>query len=350
LLATLFQREGRAVRLAANGALALESARQCPPDLILLDIMMPDMDGYEVARRLKAETGLGSVPIIFVSGRTEVGDKLRAFQQGGVDFVTKPFHLEEVEARVETHLALRRQARELRESYRALKELEAARDGLFHMIVHDMPAPLMALSTALTLIEQDLPSGSVRAGQGVAFAQRAANELGAMAGELLDVSRLETGRMPLARGRRDLERTTREAMELIAPLAQNRPVKLLGPPAVEAVYDEDLVRRVVANLLCNAYKSTPDGSEVVVEVGREDDRARVTVKDCGPGIPPGFQSAIFQKFRPSDPGRKALGSGLGLAFCRLAVEAQGGSIQVVSEAGKGSSFSFTLPAEDAAAG
>jgi len=113
--------------------------------LILLDILMPEMDGYAVCERLKADEQLATIPIIFISALDETADKVKAFTVGGVDYVTKPFRFEEVEARVATHLELRRQKHLLQESYNRLREMETLRDGLVHMVVHDMRTPLTAI-------------------------------------------------------------------------------------------------------------------------------------------------------------------------------------------------------------
>ena len=130
VLAEMLKERGHIVRPVPSGKLALRAAQHDPPDLILLDIDMPDMDGYEVCRRLKADKRLSEVPVVFISGLTETMDKVKAFSVGGADYVTKPFQLEEVQARVETHLQLRRKQRELQVSYQQLRELEALRRQL----------------------------------------------------------------------------------------------------------------------------------------------------------------------------------------------------------------------------
>ena len=142
LLSDLLGEHGYEVRAVTNGRQALQAVERDPPDLILLDISMPEMDGYEVCRRLKASERSQDVPVIFLTALTDTADKVRAFEAGGVDYVTKPFQVEEVLARVKTHVALRRAQADLADSYARLRALEQLRDDLVHMVVHDMRSPL----------------------------------------------------------------------------------------------------------------------------------------------------------------------------------------------------------------
>ena len=153
LLSDLLGEQGYEVRAVTNGRQALQAVEHDPPDLILLDINMPEMDGYEVCRRLRATERSKDVPVIFLTALTDTADKVRAFDAGGVDYVTKPFQFEEVLARVKTHVALRRAQAALADSYKRLRALEQLRDDLVHMVVHDMRSPLTALLIDLRLLK-----------------------------------------------------------------------------------------------------------------------------------------------------------------------------------------------------
>lgn len=153
LLSAMLKREGYRVRPATSGKLAIEAALRAPPDLALLDIKMPGMDGFEVCARFKAAASLKDIPVIFISALRETSDKLAAFEAGGVDYVTKPFREREVQARVRAHLELRQQREQLRANLLRLQQLETLRDNLTHMIVHDLRAPLMAVDGHLKLLE-----------------------------------------------------------------------------------------------------------------------------------------------------------------------------------------------------
>ena len=165
LLSELLGEQGYEVRAVTNGRQALQAVEHDPPDLILLDINMPEMNGYEVCRRLKAQERSKDVPVIFLTALTDTADKVRAFDAGGVDYVTKPFQFEEVLARVKTHVALRRAQVELADSYTRLRALEQLRDDLVHMVVHDMRSPLPALLINLRLLRDGRPRSATTGGR-----------------------------------------------------------------------------------------------------------------------------------------------------------------------------------------
>jgi DNA-binding response OmpR family regulator len=156
LLDEFLRGQGYQTRLALSGRQALELARSSRPDLLLLDANMPNMTGYEVCEQLRADTALREVPILFLSAMVAVTDKVRAFRAGAVDYVTKPFELEEVAARVRTQLELGQQRRVLKSNFTRLRELEHLRDNLVHMIVHDLRSSLTTIGLSLALLEQRL--------------------------------------------------------------------------------------------------------------------------------------------------------------------------------------------------
>lgn len=336
LLGDMLRQQGYKVRPVPSGPLALQAARQKPPDLVLLDINMPGMNGYQVCEQLKADAALKDIPVIFISALDEVMDKVQAFSVGGVDYVTKPFQFEEVHARIRTHLALYRQERQLR-------ELERLRDSLVHMVVHDMRSPLFVIRMSLDLIQMRLPADASAMADLLQPAHKAIIGLSEMTTQLLDISRLETKQMPVSRQRGDLVQTVRETLAGVRTLADKRQVELLAPPACPLDYDRDLVTRIIANLLTNAFKFTPPTGKVTVTLSLAADQARVAVTDTGSGIAPEKLGQLFQKFSQLDVRDRRLGSGLGLAYCRLAVEAHGGKIGVDSDVGRGSTFWFSLP-------
>jgi signal transduction histidine kinase len=338
--------QGYRVFALPNGDMALHAAAEDPPDLILLDILMPGPDGYEVCTRLKAHPRLRDIPVIFLSALSESWDKVRAFQVGGVDYVTKPFQAEEVEARVQTHLELSRQRRELRASFERLRELEHLRDSLTQMIVHDLRSPLTVIGMTLELLGQFVPGDEPGVADLLTGARRGTQEMAGMIAQLLDISRMEAGQMPLRRLRGDLVELAEAAQQSVAPLAGQRRVVLQSAGPVIASHDGELVTRVLRNLLVNAFKFTPDGTEVRVCLGCDGGEARVTVTDSGGGIPAEDHAKIFEKFGQAGNRTKRQGTGLGLAFCKLAVAAHGGRIGVESQVGRGSTFWFTLPLEN----
>ena len=332
------------MRPAASGKIALQAAAHSLPDLILLDIKMPEMDGLEVCAQLKAVPALHDIPVIFISALHETEDKLKAFHAGGVDYVTKPFQAEEVQARVHTHLELRRQKIQLQENLLKLQKLEELRDNLTHMIVHDMRSPLMSLDGYLDMLQMFDQAGlSAKAKEYVAHARINANRVIHMADEMLTVSKLEEGNIELQLVACDLAEMLREVVGNYEIVRGRKSIQfVLHPGHFTVSVDRELIGRVLQNLMDNAMKFSPDDGVIKVAITDQDKLVRVEVADQGSGIPRGQQGLIFEKFKQLERQSGRSGVGLGLAFCKLAVEAHGGRIGVESETGKGSTFWFTL--------
>jgi len=352
LLNGMLKSRGYKARPVPDGEMALRAAKSDPPDLILLDINMPEMNGYEVCRSLKGDPTLAAIPVIFISALNETMDKVKAFGLGGVDYVTKPFQFEEVHARVETHLKLRqlqkeleRQNQQLKESYDRLRELETLRDNLVHLVVHDLRSPLAMMAGYVDLIKVKIAAKLNASEVGyIDVVGKHTAKLLDMVTTLLDVSRMEAGQMPLNRQACDLAGVAKEVTDSFSVLAGRRQLSiesLSGPLSVHA--DKDVLQRIIANLVGNAIKFTPDGGQIRVTIGRKDSMARVAVTDSGPGIPAEYHAKVFEKFGQVDKQARRHSTGLGLTFCKLAVHAHGGEIGVESEVGKGSTFWFALP-------
>ena len=355
LLVDMLKERGYRVRPVPCGKRAILAAQKEPPDLILLDINMPEMNGYEVCERLKADSALKDIPVLFISALDEVMDKIKAFAVGGVDFVTKPFQFEEVEARLQTHLKLHqlqmerdRQNRQLLENVDRLKKLEALRDDLTHMIVHDMRSPLMGITGYLEMLELDAGEKLDTEERAMLHNSRSSGRvLVEMVNSLLDVSRLEQGEMPVDKTSTDLDVLIQKALDSLGSLTMGVSLHHLNPsPSILVDCDAGLITRVIANLVGNAIKFMPKSGTVTVFSEPWGVGAKLCVADTGIGIPPEYREKIFEKFGQVEARneRMANSTGLGLAFCKLAVEAHGGQIGVESEVGKGSTFWFTLPA------
>ncbi|MGB8298616.1 MAG: hybrid sensor histidine kinase/response regulator [Polyangia bacterium] len=347
VLVGMLKEHGHRVRPVLEGRLALRAARAEVPDLVLLDINMPDMNGFEVCEQLKADPKLADTPVIFISGNTETVDKVRAFSVGGVDYVTKPFQMAEVEARVATHLELRRKRRELQESYEALRRLETLRDSLVHMVVHDLRSPLAAISACLEVIKWDAEEQHrAELASDVEMALHATRTIIRLVNSVLDVSKMEGTEMRLQLAQCDVAAVARESVdELESLVGTRRLVREWPDEPVMALVDRDVVARIMQNLLGNALKFTPSTGAITVAVEANDDMVRVAVTDTGPGVPREYRERVFEKFgqvEAASRGQK-FSTGLGLTFCRLAVDAHGGRIGVDSEMGRGSTFWFVLP-------
>jgi two-component system, sensor histidine kinase and response regulator len=346
LLSSMLEEHGYEVRPVTNGRQALQAVERDPPDLILLDITMPEMDGYEVCRRLRATERSKDVPVIFLTALTDTADKLRAFDMGGVDYITKPFQFEEVLARVKTHVALRRAQVALAESYKRLRALEQLRDDLVHMIVHDMRSPLQTLLISLELLQGVAAALGEDSQEDLETAIGSTESLSRMVKDLLDVSRLEGGQMPIEREVWDLARITSDVRAAFGTMDRDRRIDVESAVAVEVICDGALVRRIIENLVSNVIKHTPAGTGMRISIASGDGRVRVAVHDEGGGVPLEARGKIFEKFGTVENRRERAyhSVGLGLAFCKLAIEAHGGTIGVDPGVPVGSTFWFELPA------
>ena len=346
LLSELLGQQGYEVRAVTSGRQALLAVEHDPPDLILLDITMPEMDGFEVCRRLRESERSRDVPVVFLTAVTDTADKVRAFETGGVDYVTKPFQFEEVLARVRTHVALRRTQAELTDSYRRLRALEQLRDDLVHMVVHDMRSPLTALRISLTLLKRHHAPGGDESVRDLDAAIESVGVLNRMANELLDVSRLEEGRMPIDRRPWNLTDIAQDVRAAIGVMDLDRAIEINSAHTVQLICDGGLVKRVLENLVGNAIRHTPPGSPMWISIANRHGHVRVAVEDEGPGVPPEARTRIFEKFGTVEARHEKTyhSTGLGLAFCKLAVEAHGGTIGVEPRLPVGSCFWFELPA------
>jgi signal transduction histidine kinase len=355
LLKRMLQDCGWGVLAFPDGAMALKAARRVAPDLVLLDITMPGMDGYEVCRELKASPATQAVPVIFLSSLNAAEDKVKAFQNGGEDFITKPFHFEEVKARVDAHLKIHRyrmeleaKNRALEDSYRELRELASMRDTLVNMVVHDMRNLLQTVMVVQQVVGRMPPEQFALEGPRVLQdAVSATFLLREMVSTVLDLSKMEAGAMELQLKPCDLRDVARSALEPMRTL-QEQGVLVLDLPGepLPAVCDPPMVGRIILNLVANAVKFTPPlPGAIRVSLGATKAGVRVAVRDQGPGIAPEHQKCIFERYNqgPGPGAERSQSTGLGLAFAKMAVEAHGGRIGVESAVGSGSTFWFLLP-------
>lgn len=347
LLREILEMDGHAVLEAADGAEALRAVATECPDLVLLDVNMPGIDGLEVCRRLRADPATVSLPIILVTALADRDHRLNGIAAGANDYLTKPLDRPDLALRVGNALRLRRLHTEIAGQYQRLLELEQMRDGLVHMLVHDLRSPLTGISLYLEVTRDRIAElADVQLTEDVDEIGRCVAQLTDMVSDVLDVNRFEADAMPLNLARVDLHGVVRDAVAVLGRGAHASVVLDFPPAPVPAMVDEALLRRVVANLVGNALKFTPQGVPVRVQAFHCGTGAEIRVIDNGPGIPREHHERIFEKFGQVNGTGAGMvrSSGLGLAFCRLAVESHGGRIGVASEEGRGSTFWIALPA------
>lgn len=344
LLRHLLTPEGLVVDEAEDGLAALERIATDPPDVVLLDLQMPRMDGFEMCRRLKSNPATASIPVLMVTALSERDDRLEGIRAGANDLVTKPVDSTDLVLRVRNALHMRGLYTRLDRQLVDLRRLEALRDDLMHMLVHDLRAPLTSLSVSLQLAAAEVdPSGSLK--ESLVDATQSTRRLGDMVSDILDLGRMEAGELPLERVSFDLRSVCEGA--IAATLTAGSRVRIVRdwpPDAADIVADATLISRVVANLVDNAVKFSPPDQPVRLALEPRRGAVRLTVEDCGPGVPEEARRRIFDKYGQAGRGlgdRRS--SGLGLAFCRLAVEAHGGTVGVDEAPGGGSRFWFDIP-------
>lgn len=340
---------GYEIIAARDGETALAKAAAEPPDLILLDIMMPAMSGFEVLQKLRSDEKTRFIPVVMITALRETEDRVKAIESGCDDFISKPFDKDELLARVKSLLRIKFLHDEVSNSYEKLKELEKLKDALTHMIIHDLNNPLTGVLGNLQLLQMDLGDAlSAEQKTDIENALLSCGDMKKMIDNLLDINKIEEGQIKLHSENFNLDEAVREVVErmLVTSRLENKTILLeSGGKAFGISADKELIKRVIANLINNALKHTPAGGVIQIEVSlNEDEHIFYTrVKDSGEGIPKDYLGKIFDKFVQVEDRKARMGRGLGLTFCKLAVEAHGGKIWAESELGRGSVFTFTLP-------
>jgi two-component system, sensor histidine kinase and response regulator len=346
LMRDLLESQGHEVLEATGGTEALQRVGEAMPDVVLLDIGMPGMDGFEVCRRLKADPVTASIPVLLVTAMTQRDQRLLGIGAGANDYITKPVDRSDLSLRVGNAIRMRHLYLEVEAQYRQLEKLELLRDSLVHMIVHDLRSPLAGIRAYLDLVKMDGAGKlDLELTQSIDAARKVAVEMTDMVSDLLDVSRLEVGKMPLELAPADMGGLVVEA---VAAAGASPRVRIrVEPPAdkLRVVCDAGVIRRVLTNLVVNAVKFTPSSGQIAVSVRGNGSEVKVEVVDTGPGIPPEYHQKVFEKYGQVEAARHGAkhSTGLGLTFCKLAVEAHGGQVGLESAAGAGSTFWIVLP-------
>jgi len=343
LLSRMLAEEGYRVETASSGARALATAQANPPDLVLLDIKMPEMDGYEVCAALKADERTREIPIIFLSALDETYDKVKAFTSGGVDYIIKPFQFEEVLARVETHIALMNLQRQLQQANRELQKRLEELDAFAHTVAHDLKNPLTRIIGYAELLEGEfdtLPEEDLRGFLGVIA--RGGRKMENIINELMLLASVREGEVesqPL-----DMSDIVKEVQRRLGHVIEGSQAQIIEPESWPAALGHGpWIEEVWLNYISNAIKYS--GREPRLELGgavEPGGAARFWVRDNGPGLSEEDQGRLFAPFTRLHQVR-AEGHGLGLSIVRRIVDKLGGQVGVESQVGKGSVFYFTLP-------
>jgi signal transduction histidine kinase len=342
-------RDDYQIIFATKGEEALKIAMaDQPPDLILLDIMLPDIDGYSVCRHLKNESTTREIPIIFITAKSEETDETMGFESGGVDYIIKPFSIPIVKARVQTHIELKRKRDMLKEMADRLEQLNQTKNKFLGIAAHDLRSPLGSVRGFSRLLSEEL-SGQLSSDQEefLDIIYQQSNHMLALVEDLLDVAVIESGKLDLRIQKDSVIEMIEKRIRLFQHKLNKKHIKISTrfDDVPEIAFDRIRLSQVIDNLLSNAIKFSPENGKIFVNVYIIDDRIRIDVIDEGPGILLEHQPHIFgafQKFRKKQAGSEK-STGLGLLIVKRIIEAHNGSIRVVSEPGKGTTMSFTLP-------
>ncbi len=352
ILAGILRGEGYQLTEGDSGERALELYAEFSPDLVLLDVMMPGIDGFETCRRLKKIYGTKCAPVIFITAKSESDDVVEGLGAGGVDYLPKPFKPKEVLARIRSHLQNQALVEQQKLLNQQLSDANAAKNKFLGMAAHDLRNPLASIR-GLTEFLRDGALGPLNQDQKdiVATIHDASQSMLDLVNELLDVATIEAGELKLHLEAQDLAALIGKSVVLTNMEAAKKTTVVNFAPAASGpmlVLDAAKMRQVVDNLLSNAVKYSPPGSTITVTLATDPTRGICSfgVQDQGPGIPEGERDKLFKDFsrlsvKPTG-GEKS--TGLGLAICRKIVEAHRGTIAAENLPTRGCEFRVVLPA------
>ena len=349
VLKVLLTNEKFAIATASNGRQALEQVEKENPDLVLLDVMMPDMSGFEVAQHLKSNPNTADIPIIFLTALNSTADIVKGFQVGANDFISKPFNKEELIIRVTHQISLVAAKRLILSKTEELQRTIAGRDKLYSVIAHDLRSPMGSIKMVLNMLILNLPSEKIGAEmyELLTMANQTTEDVFSLLDNLLKWTKSQIGKLNVVYQDVDLVEVTDGVIEIFSMVASLKKIRIreMKPEKMMVNADIDMLKTVVRNLLSNAIKFSKENSEVLVKMEEVDGMAVVSVQDYGCGISEEGQKKLlhtdthFSTFGTNNEE----GSGLGLLLCKDFVVKNGGKLWFTSKEGEGSIFSFSIP-------
>lgn len=349
ILSAILQPEGFEVIEADSGEQALERYALTPPDLVLLDVVLPGMNGFDACRQLRSRYGDSAAPVIFITAKSESDDVVEGLAAGGIDYLPKPIRAKEALARIRTHLQIRGLLADQRLLVDQLSKANSAKNKFLGMAAHDLRNPLASIR-GLAEFMRDGVVGPLTPDQLdlVKTIHSASQEMLLLVNELLDVATIEAGELKLAPETIDLVEIVAKAVYLANIEATKKQTKIVMLPGERPPLwrlDPNKIRQVVDNLLTNAVKFSPPGSTINVEVAALTGSVAIAVRDQGPGIPESERHKLFKDFGRTSvlPTGGEKSTGLGLAICRKIVEAHRGTIAAENLPDRGCVFRVTLP-------
>ena len=349
LLKALLGKEGYGILVANNGQEALEVIRNENPDLILLDVMMPGMDGFEVAERLKSEEFRCEIPIIFLTALDDTQSIVNGFKLGVGDFISKPFRKEELMVRIKHQLSLVAARRIIEEKNEELRKTIAGRDKMYSVIAHDLRSPMasmkMLLNTIMMSVEKDKIDPDIF--DMLEMSNKTSEEVFSLLDNLLKWTKSQLGKLTVIPQKLDISGLADGVVEVMNSVAEVKHIKLIRTDheSFFVYVDIEMIKSILRNLISNAVKFSNLDSEIKVGIKAEDGKVIVSVTDSGKGIKKEDQHKLLKDsthFTTYGTNSEE-GSGLGLLLCRDFARKNGGELWFESEENLGSVFSFSLP-------
>ena len=348
LLKILLTNEKFQVLTANNGTSCIEAAKNHHPDLILLDVMMPDISGFDTAVILKKEKETADIPIIFLTALNSPSDLVHGFQVGANDFLTKPFNKEELVMRVMHQISLVAAKRIIVQQNDELRRTINNRDKMYSVIAHDLRSPMASIRMVLNLVVQTVSPEAI--GPEMYYlidkANKETEETHDLLDNLLKWTKSQTGRLKVAYQDFEVMDVVTGVYGIFTMIAETKNIKLTMEEKAEGLKvhaDKDMLNTVVRNFLSNAIKFTPEGSAIEIILSQQDNFAKISVRDHGVGIAPDRIAGLFHKGETTYGTNNEEGSGLGLQLCKDFAVKNGGDVDVESVLGEGSTFSVLVP-------
>lgn len=336
------------IAVANNGEKALDLAIEKKPDLILLDIMMPGMDGYEVCKKLKENNVTNEIPVIFLTALKETDDIVKGFNAGGVDYIPKPFKKEEVLVRIKTQIEYKKSGDMIKKQNQMLSELNNSKDKFFSIIAHDLKNPIQALILMTFMLQRNfrkMKPNEIE--EQVISINNSMRNFSQLLENLLQWSRSQRGKIEFLPETYDLSEQVNDILDLILPSADDKGIILYSDIPEETIIhaDKNMISAVIRNLITNAIKFTPKDGQVQITSKNTENYLEISVIDTGIGIKEEDLPKLFRidVHHTTIGTSEEKGTGLGLILCKEFIEKHGGKIWVESRPGKGSQFKFTIP-------
>ena len=351
LLKILLKNEKFNVLTASNGHQCVEISKQQHPDLILLDVMMPDITGFDTAVILKKDPETSDIPIIFMTALSSPSDLVKGFKSGGNDYITKPFNKDELVIRVRHQISLVAAKRMIQEKNIELQRTLQGRDKLYSVIAHDLRSPMSTIKITLNMLTMMLPAEMIGAENAELLKQtnEQTEEIFSLLDNLLKWTKSQTGRLNVVYQNFDVNDIIPGVIDIFQMVAQNKNITLAydQPRNIIVHADQDMLKTVLRNFLSNAIKFSQKDSSIEILVSETEDEkfAKISVRDHGTGISEENQRKLFHSdtHYTTYGTNNESGSGLGLLLCKDFAEKNGGSIELVSAEGQGSTFSILVP-------